>query len=171
MPAWQLTHEQEKRILRNQNDILVVLKVPLASIEFLVSIFPMNTLLQTSIKFSIFKSISTHDDVYKKQIFPFSPLATTRPASSHDSSVTSRVYKEGFRNGFLLEERKKKRVVLVKSNQGFGFNGGGGGKDNGATARLLANLALAVGLTYLSVTGQLGWILDAIVSIWVVLSY
>lgn len=70
-------------------------------------------------------------------------------------------------------KRKKKRMVLVKNNQGFGFNGGGGGgggRDNGATARLLGNLALAIGLTYLSMTGQLGWILDAIVSIWVLLS-
>ena len=61
-----------------------------------------------------------------------------------------------------------KRVGLVKNNQGFGFNGGGGGgKGNGANSRLLGNLALAIGLTYLSMTGQLGWILDAIVSIWV----
>lgn len=59
-------------------------------------------------------------------------------------------------------------MVLVKNNQGFGFNGGG--SDNGSTARLLTNLALAIGLTYLSMTGQLGWILDAIVSIWVLLS-
>ncbi|KAL6276570.1 hypothetical protein ACE6H2_020171 [Prunus campanulata] len=62
----------------------------------------------------------------------------------------------------------KKREVVVRFNQGFGFNGGGGGggKDDGATARVLGNLALAVGLIYLSFTGQLGWILDAIVSIW-----
>lgn len=76
-----------------------------------------------------------------------------------------------FKNGVLWEEKgckRKKRVVLVKNNQGFGFNGGGGGgRDDGATARILGNLALAIGLTYLSMTGQLGWILDAIVSIWV----
>lgn len=63
-------------------------------------------------------------------------------------------------------------MVVVGFNQGFGFNGGGGGggKDDGGTARILGNLALAIGLTYLSVTGQLGWVLDAIVSIWVFLS-
>jgi hypothetical protein len=78
-----------------------------------------------------------------------------------------------FKNGGVLEEKgckKEKRVVLVKNNQGFGFNGGGGGgggRDDGGTGRILGNLALAVGLTYLSMTGQLGWILDAIVSIWV----
>ena len=79
-----------------------------------------------------------------------------------------------YQNGVSLEDKgckREKRVVVVKNNQGFGFNGGGdgggGGRDDGATARLLGNIALAIGLTYLSVTGQLGWILDAIVSIWV----
>lgn len=65
----------------------------------------------------------------------------------------------------------KRGLIVARFNQGFGFNGGGsgggGGRDDGATARLLGNIALAAGLTYLSVTGQLGWILDAIVSIWV----
>lgn len=80
--------------------------------------------------------------------------------------------------GILLKDewwKRKKRVVVVRSNKGFGFNfngfggegGGGGGRDDGATARLVGNLALAIGLTYLSMTGQLGWVLDAIVSIWV----
>ncbi|KAK4285986.1 hypothetical protein QN277_002607 [Acacia crassicarpa] len=135
----------------------------------------MRTLLQTSIKFSTFKPISSHDDLlYKKQTLYFSPLIT-RLASIHDSGFSSRVYGERFRNEVLLEDRicggrrrrNKKRMVLVKNNQGFGFNGGGG-RDNGATARLVANLALAIGLTYLSMTGQLGWILDAIVSIWII---
>ncbi|XP_028779869.1 uncharacterized protein LOC114736250 [Neltuma alba] len=141
----------------------------------------MSTLLQTSVKLSTFKSFSPHDDLHKKQTFDFSPLVA-RLASIHDSGFSSRVYGERwrflgearrFRNGVLAEERicwgnkkKKKRTVLVKNNQGFGFNGGGGG-DDGATARLLANIGLAIGLTYLSMTGQLGWILDAIVSIWI----
>ncbi|OVA20197.1 hypothetical protein BVC80_155g7 [Macleaya cordata] len=70
-------------------------------------------------------------------------------------------------------KRKEKRVFVVKANGGIGFNGGGiggggggGGGDNSNTARLLGNIAFAIGLTYLSMTGQLGWILDAIVSIW-----
>lgn len=59
-------------------------------------------------------------------------------------------------------------MVVVAANQGFGFNGGGGGDwDKGTTTRVLGNLALAIGLTYLTMTGQLGWILDTIVSIWV----
>ncbi|KAK2975334.1 hypothetical protein RJ640_004534 [Escallonia rubra] len=59
-------------------------------------------------------------------------------------------------------------MVVVRLNQQFRFNGGGGGGggDNGNTARLLGNIAFAIGLTYLSVTGQLGWVLDAIVSVW-----
>eukprot|EP00262_Sarcandra_glabra_P015744 TRINITY_DN4931_c0_g1_i1.p1 TRINITY_DN4931_c0_g1~~TRINITY_DN4931_c0_g1_i1.p1 ORF type:complete len:245 (-),score=59.75 TRINITY_DN4931_c0_g1_i1:385-1119(-) len=66
----------------------------------------------------------------------------------------------------IRKEKVKKRVVLVRFNSNrFGFNGGGDNDDNN-TARVLGNLALAVGLTYLSMTGQLGWILDAIVSIW-----
>ncbi|KAK6946762.1 hypothetical protein RJ641_000235 [Dillenia turbinata] len=70
----------------------------------------------------------------------------------------------GKKDWVLEKERKKRRMVLVR---GFGFNGGGsGGRDNSNTARILGNLALAIGLTYLSVTGQLGWLLDAIVSIW-----
>jgi len=78
------------------------------------------------------------------------------------------------REGVILAEedrwKRKKNVVLVRFNQMFGFNGGGGGGDNGATVRVLGNFALAIGLTYLSMTGHLGWLLDAIVSIWVLLS-
>ncbi|KAJ8425323.1 hypothetical protein Cgig2_018940 [Carnegiea gigantea] len=74
------------------------------------------------------------------------------------------------KGGNLWEEKEKKRekrAVKVRFNQGFGFNGGGGdGRDDGTTARVLGNLALAVGLTYLTMTGQLGWLLDAIVSLW-----
>lgn len=79
-------------------------------------------------------------------------------------------------DGILLRgdrwKRSCKRVVLTRFKDDFGFDGlggdgGGGGSDNGGTARVLGNLALAIGLTYLSVTGQFGWILDAIVSIWV----
>lgn len=69
------------------------------------------------------------------------------------------------KNGVLIG--KKKRVVAVKVNQ-FGLNngGGGGGDDNGNKAKVLGNLALAIGLAYLTMTDQLGWVLDTIVSIW-----
>ncbi|CAN0826488.1 hypothetical protein LINGRAHAP2_LOCUS695 [Linum grandiflorum] len=69
-----------------------------------------------------------------------------------------------------VDRKKPGRVVSVKFNQGFGGGGGGG---NGGTARILGNIALAVGLTYLSVTGQLGavfdavgYVLEALISIW-----
>lgn len=78
------------------------------------------------------------------------------------------------RDGILIRGdrwMRSKRVVLTRFKEDFGFGGlggggGGGGRDNGATARVLGNLALAIGLTYLSMTGQFGWVLDAIVSIW-----
>ncbi|CAJ2659902.1 unnamed protein product [Trifolium pratense] len=141
----------------------------------------MSTLMQFSIKFSHFNFL--HHGIYKTQpTFSFSHihpkftsfhlgsfrLRAIRACRNRSSFLGNTVFK----NGGLLEEkrcRKEKRVVLVKNNQGFGFNGGGGGggRDDGGTARILGNLALAVGLTYLSMTGQFGWILDAIVSIWI----
>ncbi|KAF8051265.1 hypothetical protein N665_1756s0005 [Sinapis alba] len=69
--------------------------------------------------------------------------------------------------GFLASEKAsnhKRRVFKVSCNKGLGFNGG----DNNGNGRILGNLALAIGLTYLSMTGQLGWVLDAIVSVWLV---
>lgn len=69
------------------------------------------------------------------------------------------------KDGILLRKRRKGSLVVVRANQGSGFNGGGGW-DKESTTRVLGNLALAAGLAYLSTTGQLGWILDAIVSIW-----
>uniref|UniRef100_A0A1D1YFI0 Diphthamide biosynthesis protein 3 n=1 Tax=Anthurium amnicola TaxID=1678845 RepID=A0A1D1YFI0_9ARAE len=69
----------------------------------------------------------------------------------------------------LVVTTKGSSVVVVRANQGGGFDfngGGGGGWDRNTTARALGNLALAIALTYLTMTGQLGWLLDAIVSIW-----
>ncbi|KAG4968941.1 hypothetical protein JHK87_034592 [Glycine soja] len=113
----------------------------------------MTTLVQFSIKCSNLKHNFFHHGIYKRPTCSFSRIET----------------KFGSFNGNSLKLRREKRAVLVKNNQGFGFNGGGGGgRDDGATARILGNLALAIGLTYLSMTGQLGWILDAIVSIWLI---
>ncbi|CAA0815943.1 Unknown protein [Striga hermonthica] len=80
------------------------------------------------------------------------------------------------KNGIILS--RGRRVVLVKSNNGLkgfggggggaGGGGGGGGKIDGETARVLGNLALAIFLTYLTMNGQLGWLLDAVVSIWLI---
>lgn len=143
----------------------------------------MTPLLQASINISAFKfEFFQNYSTYKKPINHNSP-SKAKIASSHHNEFKLRAYRErrafsgGSRgeDGILVKERwkRQKRVVLVRFNQGFGFNGGGGGgggRDNGATARVLGNLALAIGLTYLSMTGQLGWVLDAIVSVWVSLS-
>nr|AFK39399.1 unknown [Medicago truncatula] len=134
----------------------------------------MSTLVQFSIKFSHLKP---NDSIYKTQpTFSFSNL-DPKFNSFHLGSFKLRACRDRwsflggavFKNGGMCEEKgckKEKRVVLVKNNQGFGFNNGGG-RDDGSTARILGNLALAAGLTYLSMTGQLGWIIDAIVSIWI----
>ncbi|ESQ54535.1 hypothetical protein EUTSA_v10026109mg [Eutrema salsugineum] len=69
--------------------------------------------------------------------------------------------------GILASQKalnRKRRVVKVSCNKGLGFNG----RDNNGNGRILGNLALAIGLTYLSMTGQLGWVLDAIVSVWLI---
>lgn len=137
----------------------------------------MTTLVQFSIKCSLLKPKFFHDGIYKRPTFPFSRMEA-KVGSFSGNSLKLREGRESlcflgsavFQNGVLLKDKGSKRenrMVAVRNNQGFGFNGGGGGRDDGATARLLGNIALAVGLTYLSVTGQLGWILDAIVSIWV----
>ncbi|KAF3778483.1 hypothetical protein EJ110_NYTH32894 [Nymphaea thermarum] len=62
---------------------------------------------------------------------------------------------------------KRTGLIVVRVNRGFGFNGGGGGGGNENT-RIVGNLILAIALTYLTMTGQLGWLLDAIVSLWIV---
>lgn len=47
--------------------------------------------------------------------------------------------------------------------------GGGRGPNGGnnGIGRIVFNLALAGGLTYLTVTGKLGWLFDAFISLWV----
>ncbi|KAB1217204.1 hypothetical protein CJ030_MR4G021117 [Morella rubra] len=125
------------------------------------------------------QNLDSNYSQYKKPINHYSP-SKAKIAFSHHNKFKLRAYRERWafsggsrgEDGILVKEerwKRQKRVVLVRFNQGFGFNGGGGGgggRDNGATARVLGNLALAIGLTYLSMTGQLGWVLDAIVSVW-----
>ncbi|KAG8658060.1 uncharacterized protein LOC110610603 isoform X2 [Manihot esculenta] len=128
-----------------------------------------------------------HDDISKKFICSHS-LPSSKITSFTQSRFRLRANREKLsvlelgsgKDGMLVRDegwKRKRRVVLVRFNQGFGFNGGGGGggggRDNSGTIRLLGNVALAIGLTYLSMTGQLGWIFDAIgwvldiaISIW-----
>ncbi|KAK3138343.1 hypothetical protein QOZ80_5AG0367580 [Eleusine coracana subsp. coracana] len=61
----------------------------------------------------------------------------------------------------------RRRLRLGVSGAGRGpFFGGGGRRMNRGTSRVVGNLAFAALLTYLAVTGQLRWVLDAIVSLW-----
>lgn len=60
-------------------------------------------------------------------------------------------------------------VVRASMRLDPGGGGPGGGGDNGV-GRVVVNLAIAGGLTYLTVTGKLGWVFDAFVSLWVRLS-
>uniref|UniRef100_A0A5B7A1Q8 Uncharacterized protein n=1 Tax=Davidia involucrata TaxID=16924 RepID=A0A5B7A1Q8_DAVIN len=145
----------------------------------------MITLLQISINFPALNG--SHDDSTKKQnccglrlsqsISCYS-LSRAKVGLLHHNRFKLRVSKERWsflgvsrgKDGILVTQdgrKRKKRVVVVRFNQGFGFNGGGG-RDNSNTARLLGNLGLAIGLTFLSMTGQLGWVLDAIVSVWLI---
>ncbi|KAB2095854.1 hypothetical protein ES319_A01G068700v1 [Gossypium barbadense] len=148
----------------------------------------MTTILQITFKFSPFTS--SNEEFCEKPICCY-PVRSPRTVSLQPNRFKLGAFgsqrwsfgevgrcKDGI---FLKEEgwkrKKKRRVVLVVFSQGFGFNGGGGsggggggggGKIDSNTARLLGNIALAIGLTYLSATGQLGWVLDAIVSIWLI---
>lgn len=54
---------------------------------------------------------------------------------------------------------------MVKASFRFDSGGGGGGGNN-EVGRVVFNLALAGCLTYLTVTGKLWWVVDAVVSLW-----
>ncbi|XWS52010.1 hypothetical protein CRYUN_Cryun11dG0031000 [Craigia yunnanensis] len=137
----------------------------------------MTTLLQISLTVSSFNS--SNEDFSEKPIFCYS-LKGPKIASLQQKRFKLGAFRRqrwnfgevGWgKDGFFVREewwKRKRRVVLVMFNQGFGGggSGGGGGNIDSNTARLLGNIALAIGLTYLSMTGQLGWVLDAIVSIW-----
>ncbi|XP_071700689.1 uncharacterized protein [Rutidosis leptorrhynchoides] len=92
---------------------------------------------------------------------------STKPTKFYFCSYNQHSFRFGFGSSDILSSKKKKRVVLVRlNNLKFNGSGGGGGNDDDGTAKVLGNIALAIGLTYLTLTGQLGWILDTIVSVW-----
>jgi hypothetical protein len=65
-----------------------------------------------------------------------------------------------------VAERQRRRLSVAGAGRGPFFRGGGRRMDRG-TGRLVGNLAFAALLTYLAVTDQFRWVLDAIVSLWV----
>lgn len=62
--------------------------------------------------------------------------------------------------------RQQRRLGVTGAGRGPFFGGGGRRMDKGVS-RVVGNFAFAAVLTYLAVTGQLRWVLDAIVSLWV----
>lgn len=148
----------------------------------------MQTLLQISINFPALNSL------HKQNGYPNNKhsykLRFLQPISYYTGSRVKIdfVTEDGFKTGALRNRlsyfgsswnedgilvRRGRRVVLVNFKKGFnGIGGGAGdGRVNSETARVLGNLALAILLAYLSMTGQLGWLLDAIVSLWVSLCF
>ncbi|KAB2044139.1 hypothetical protein ES319_D01G069200v1 [Gossypium barbadense] len=151
----------------------------------------MTTILQITFKFSPFTS--SNEEFCEKPICCY-PVRSPRTVSLRPNRFKLGAFgrqrwsfgevgrcKDGIflkEEGWKRKRKRKRRVVLVMFSRGFGFNGGGGGSGGGGgggggkidsnTARLVGNIALAIGLTYLSATGQLGWVLDAIVSIWLI---
>ena len=64
--------------------------------------------------------------------------------------------------------QRRRRLGLGVTGAGRGpFFGGGGRRMDKGTTRVVGNLTFAAVVTYLAVTGQLRWVIDAIVSLWV----
>ncbi|XP_065628031.1 uncharacterized protein LOC112032097 [Quercus suber] len=101
----------------------------------------MTPLLQISLNISAFKFESLLQyEIRKKKPSNCYSLSRAKLGSLHD-------------NRFKLKAYGERWSLLGGSKCGDGILTSG-------------NLALAIGLTYLSFTGQLGWVLDAIVSVW-----
>ncbi|KAL8507557.1 hypothetical protein ACS0TY_018195 [Phlomoides rotata] len=126
----------------------------------------MPALLQISINFSALHPPHKYNGSKKKiSVYKFKFLQPIN--SSHSKSKIKCFHRDKLlflgarrgKDGILV--RRGRRAVVVNFN-----NNGGGGRINTETARVLGNLGLAILLTYLSLSGQLGWLLDAIVSLW-----
>ncbi|KAL3850772.1 hypothetical protein ACJIZ3_012654 [Penstemon smallii] len=126
------------------------------------------------INFSAFNSLHKYNYSNNKYISHYTH-STIKIESFHKDRFKIGALKDRYpfsgvnrgKDGILIN--RGRRVVVVKFNKGLnelGSGGGGGYKVNSETARVLGNLALAILLTYLTMTGQLGWLLDAIVSLW-----
>lgn len=73
----------------------------------------------------------------------------------------------GKSGGLAWRAAGRKRRLLGVTGAGRGpFFGGGGRRMDKGTSRVVGNLAFAAVVTYLAVTGQLRWVIDAIVSLW-----
>jgi hypothetical protein len=66
----------------------------------------------------------------------------------------------------MAGRQQRRRLGAAGAGRGP-FFGGGGRRMGKGIGRVVGNLAFAAVLTYLAVTGQFRWVLDAIVSLWV----
>jgi hypothetical protein len=64
------------------------------------------------------------------------------------------------------EGRRNRNAGIARASMKLDPGGGGPGGESGI-GRVVVNLAIAGGLTYLTITGKLGWLFDAFVSLWV----
>lgn len=64
------------------------------------------------------------------------------------------------------EGRHKRNAGTASASMKLDPGGGGPGGESGI-GRVVVNLAIAGGLTYLTITGKLGWLFEAFVSLWV----
>ncbi|KAL2621054.1 hypothetical protein R1flu_001259 [Riccia fluitans] len=68
--------------------------------------------------------------------------------------------------GQRREKHRRTFGLVTKAGMRLDPGGGGGGEGGNGIGRVIVNLALAGGLTYLTVTGKLGWVFDTIISLW-----
>uniref|UniRef100_A0A7N0RE17 Uncharacterized protein n=1 Tax=Kalanchoe fedtschenkoi TaxID=63787 RepID=A0A7N0RE17_KALFE len=137
----------------------------------------MSALIQLPANLSVLNTL--HDQFWKRPTyrshFPITKLKSFTRASCRFQEAPCSLM-SGDKDGFFGKREgldvKRRRTVVVRLNRRPGFNGGGGGGGDGLNSRVLGNLALAIGLTYLTMTGQIGvvfdaigWVVDTLVSI------
>uniref|UniRef100_A0A0E0L4D7 Uncharacterized protein n=1 Tax=Oryza punctata TaxID=4537 RepID=A0A0E0L4D7_ORYPU len=98
-------------------------------------------------------------------LLPRARKASPRFSNGAFAAAKSLVRSEFLGKGGTLAWRMEGRRRLGVAGAGKGPLFGGGGGRRG-TGRVVGNLAFAALLTYLATTGQLRWVLDAIVSLW-----
>ncbi|XP_047094987.1 uncharacterized protein LOC124707371 [Lolium rigidum] len=90
--------------------------------------------------------------------FPNGTFSTEKPFLRRDFSE---------RGGTLAWKMAGRRRLAV-AGAGKGPFFGGGRRRQGSTARTVGNLAFVALVAYLAVSGQFRWLLDAIVSLWLI---
>ncbi|XP_062179248.1 uncharacterized protein LOC133883876 [Phragmites australis] len=100
-----------------------------------------------------------------RRIRKLPPRISNGACSTARPSVRSEFLGKGGVLAWWTAGRQRRRLGVAGAGRGPFFGGGGRRMDKG-TSRVVGNLAFAALLTYLAVTGQLRWVLDAIVSLW-----